>query len=194
MAGQRFLGRSKRSKSGPYSSPHSAGPWKTKHVTSDMKPACVCMENRGMALFDADAKSGLLKPYRLSSRVMNRRRNHNTQQSVTGKVTVYPEHPATSSLQACHVSFTSTTCHALYADGWNRSASNAYICVRKYSVSTKPACLDWAVCLACGDAGCSFLSETLKVTVVEPQQVKTDCSTTATQRDTDRQIFGIRQV
>ena len=36
--------------------------------------------------------------------------------------------------------------------------------LEKCSVRSKPVCLEWAVNLACGGAGCRFLSETLKGT------------------------------
>lgn len=50
------MGRSKQSKSGPNNGPHSAGPGRSKHVTTGRMHARVCGEKRRLTLFDADAK------------------------------------------------------------------------------------------------------------------------------------------
>lgn len=45
------LGRSKQSKSGPNNGSYSAGPGRTKRVSTGRTHACFCMENRGLRTF-----------------------------------------------------------------------------------------------------------------------------------------------
>ena len=59
----------------------------------------------------------------------------------------------------------------------------------EFSVRSKPVCLEWAVCLACGDAGCGFLCETktrVKTATVhrtlELHHAAPRCTTAAAQR------------
>ena len=61
------------------------------------------------------------------------------------------------------------------------------------SVCSRPACLKWTVFLACGKAGHSFLSETVKVTCSNSaaEQVKISCRTPCTEPWSCFRVFSV---